>query len=182
MTSNTPEEISPEFPFEKQTAEVIGSKMEYIDVGNSNGLATVFLHGNPMSSYLWRNIIPHVSSKSRCVAPDLIGFGDSDKIPGLEYRVVDHQRYIDAFLDVVLPTEKLILVIHDWGSALGFDWARRHEDRVAGLAFMEFIPPTDSWDLLPEVVAENFKAFRDPLQGRELGFWEIEHLYVDCPL
>jgi len=100
--------------------------MAYVDVGHSSGSAKVFLHGNPTSSYFWRNVIPYVSGKSRCVAPDLIGFGDSDKVTGLKYRVVDQQRYLDIFLDAVLLTEKVTLVVHDWGSALGFDWARRH--------------------------------------------------------
>ncbi len=104
----------------------------------------------------------------RCVAPDLIGFGDSDKIDGLAYRVTDQQRYLDAFLDAVLPTEKLTLVIHDWGSALGFDWARRHEDRVAGIAFMEFVLPADSWDVFPPNLGESFRPFHDPKLGREL--------------
>lgn len=141
MATNSPEPISADFPF---------------------------LHGNPTSSYLWRNIIPHVSGKSRCVAIDLIGFCHSDKVTGLEYRVIDHQRYVDAFLDAVLPTEKLTLVLHDWGSALGFDWARRHEDRIAGLDFMEFVLPADSWKVFPQAIADNFRPFRDPKLGREL--------------
>ncbi|UKZ97178.1 uncharacterized protein TrAFT101_011944 [Trichoderma asperellum] len=135
MAYDSSEPISAEFPFEKRKVKIVGAEMAYVDTGTSEGSPTVFLHGNPTSSYVWRNIIPHVSSGSRCIAPDLIGFGDSDKILGLEYRVVDHQFYLDAFLDAVLPTEKVTLVIHDWGSALGFDWARRHEDRIIGIAF-----------------------------------------------
>jgi haloalkane dehalogenase len=168
MATDLSEQISAAFPFEKRRVTVIGSQMAYVDTGSSSGSATVFLHGNPTSSYLWRNIIPHVSASSRCVAPDLIGYGDSDKVAGLDYRVEDHQRYLDAFLDAVLPTEKLTLVVHDWGSALGFDWARRHEDRIAGLAFMEFVLPAESWDVFPPDVANNFKPFRDPVLGREL--------------
>ncbi|KAL6819804.1 alpha/beta-hydrolase [Trichoderma camerunense] len=122
-------EISSAFPFEKKKAQVLGSHMAYVDVGtsSSSGPVAVFLHGNPTSSYLWRNIFPHVAKNTRCIVPDLIGFGNSDKVAGLEYRVRDHQRYIDAFLDTVLPSERVILVIHDWGSALGLDWASRHE-------------------------------------------------------
>jgi haloalkane dehalogenase len=168
MATDTSEQISADFPFIKQKVTIIGSQMAYVDTGSSSGSATVFLHGNPTSSYLWRNVIPHVSVRSRCVAPDLIGFGDSDKVTDLAYRVEDHQRYLDAFLDAVLPTEKLTLVVHDWGSALGFDWARRHEDRVAGLAFMEFVLPADNWDVFPPEVANNFRPFRDPVLGREL--------------
>ncbi|KXH59579.1 twin-arginine translocation pathway signal [Colletotrichum salicis] len=114
-------DFSADFPFEKRRVHVLGSDMAYVDTGSSPGSATISLHGNPTSSYLWCNIISHVSGKSRCIAPDLIGFGDSDKVPGLEYRVTNHQKYLDAFLDAVLPTEKITLVLHDWGSAIGFD-------------------------------------------------------------
>ncbi len=94
MENDSLEQISADFPFEKRKVSVLGVQMAYIDIGASSGSATVFLHGNPTSSYLWRNILPHVSGKSRCIAPDLIGFGDSDKIKGLAYRVADHQRYL----------------------------------------------------------------------------------------
>jgi haloalkane dehalogenase len=168
MASTTTDVISSEFPFVKKKVHIQGSEMAYVDVGNSSATTIVFLHGNPTSSYLWRNIIPYVSGRARCIAPDLIGFGDSDKVPGLAYRVSDHQRYLDAFLDKVLPAEKIILVIHDWGSALGLDWARRHEDRVAGLAFMEFIPPTKSWAEFKKGFRNLFSQFRDPELGRKL--------------
>ncbi|KAL7782358.1 Alpha/Beta hydrolase protein [Trichoderma afarasin] len=168
MAYDSSQLISAEFPFEKQKIEILGSHIAYVDVGASEGTATIFLHGNPTSSYVWRNIIPHVCDKSRCIAPDLIGFGDSDKVAGLEYKIADHQRYLDAFLDAVLPTEKVTLVLHDWGSALGFDWARRHQDRVIGLSFFEFVLPAPSWDVFPPAVAENFVPFRDPKLGREL--------------
>lgn len=168
MANESSELISAEFPFDKKKVDVLGSQIAYIDTGASEGSAIVFLHGNPTSSYVWRNIIPHLSSKSRCIAPDLIGFGDSDKVAGLEYRVADHQRYLDAFLDTILPTETITLVIHDWGSALGFDWARRHEDRVTGIAFFEFVLPVPSWDVFPAAVADTFREFRDPKLGREL--------------
>jgi haloalkane dehalogenase len=168
MVNDSSELISAEFPFQKQKVEILGSRIAYVDVGASEGYATVFLHGNPTSSYAWRNIIPHISGKSRCVAPDLIGFGDSDKVADLQYRVADHQRYLDAFLTAVLPNERITLVIHDWGSALGFDWARRHEKRIAGIAFFEFVLPAPNWDVFPPAVADHFKPFRDPKLGREL--------------
>ncbi|KAH8894651.1 alpha/beta-hydrolase [Thozetella sp. PMI_491] len=168
MTTGPPELIPADFPFTMRRIQVLDSHIAYVDVGNSTASATVFLHGNPTSSYLWRNVIPHVSSKSRCIAPDLIGFGDSGKVPGLAYRVADQQRYLDAFLDAVLPTETITLVLHDWGSALGFDWARRHQGRVVGLCFMEFVVPADSWDVFPPEVAANFRPFRDPKLGRQL--------------
>lgn len=168
MATDLSQEISSDFPYNKKRVEVFGSQIAYIDVGQSTGSTTLFLHGNPTSSYLWRNIIPYASERSRCIAPDLIGFGDSDKVSGLEYRIADHQRYLDAFLDALLPEEKVTLVLHDWGSALGFDWARRHEERISGLVFMEFIVPIDNWESCPKIFVESFQAFRSQPLGREL--------------
>ncbi|KAL7933034.1 alpha/beta-hydrolase [Trichoderma chlorosporum] len=180
--SQASETISGDFPFEKTRALVLGSQIAYVDVGTSDlkAAVTIFLHGVPTSSYLWRNIIPYAAAKGRCIALDLIGFGDSDKVPGV-YYFEDHQRYIDAFIDAVLPTEPINLVIHDCGSALGFNWARRNKHRVAGIAFMEFIHPIASWSDLPPVMVENWKKFRDPDTqiGRSLLIDEnvfIEHL------
>jgi len=162
------EEISAEFKFDKKRVSVLDAQMAYVDVGGTGGETVVFLHGNPTSSYLWRNVIPHVAEKARCIAPDLIGMGDSQKLPDLAYRFVDHRCYLDAFLDAVVPEGKITLVMHDWGSALGFDWARRNAHRVAGLAFMEFITPIPSWNYFPEVGRDLFRAFRAPETGREL--------------
>ena len=143
--------------------------MAYVDVGVPDAQTLIFLHGNPTSSYLWRNIIPYAVRKARCIAPDLIGMGQSEKVPGLEYRFADHARYLDAFLNTIVPDGRIILVVHDWGSALGFDWARRHEDRVAGLVFMEFIRPLSSWgEAFHEGSRELFQAFRNPESGRKL--------------
>ncbi|KAM0265354.1 hypothetical protein ACHAQJ_000195 [Trichoderma viride] len=169
MSTDKGLEISAAFPYEKKKVQVFGNHMAYVDVGTSSSRSVVvFLHGNPTSSYLWRNVFPHVAKKSRCIVPDLIGFGDSDKVPGLEYKVRDHQRYIDAFLDAVLPTERITLVIHDWGSALGFDWASRHEERVAGIAFMEWVPPLNSWSNRSPAFKEYFTKFRTPELGRTM--------------
>ena len=124
-----------EMPLEKQYAEVLGRRMAYVDVGAGDPI--VFLHGNPTSSYLWRNVIPHLQSLGRCVAPDLIGMGDSDKLPDAgpgSYRFVEHRRYLDALLEQIGVRDRVSLVIHDWGSALGFDWASRHRDAVKGIA------------------------------------------------
>ncbi|KAK4085079.1 uncharacterized protein Triagg1_69 [Trichoderma aggressivum f. europaeum] len=180
--TEAPKTISGEFPFEKKKVQILGSQMAYVDVGTSdrNSAVTVFLHGVPTSSYLWRNIIPYAAAKARCIAPDLVGFGDSDKVPEA-YFFEDHQRYIDAFLDTVLPTQPINLVIHDWGSALGFNWARRNGNRLAGIAFMEFIHPIANWSDLPVVMVENWKKFRDPdtRVGRSLLIDQnvfIEHL------
>ena len=163
------ENISADFPFTKRKVKVLDSEMAYIEGGPSTGQTVVFLHGNPTSSYLWRNVIPHVAEKARCIAPDLIGMGDSGKLPGSEYRFADHARYLDSFLDAVVPQGKVILVLHDWGSGLGFDWAFRHQDRIAGLAFMEFVYPWKTWDDFPKSGQEMFRALRSPVTGRKLA-------------
>ena len=152
----------------KQYKTVAGKQMAYHEVGEGNPV--VFLHGNPTSSYLWRNIIPHVSTKARCIAPDLIGQGDSDKLddvsPGT-YRFVDHREYLDGLLDQLDLGDQVTFVIHDWGSALGFDWAYRHQDRVAGIAYMEGIVTPISWENFDEVGRRVFQGFRSPA-GEEM--------------
>ena len=148
-------------PLEKKMVEVNGKQMAVHDSGS--GQSVVFLHGNPTSSYLWRNIIPHVATTARCGAPDLIGHGDSDKLddtsPG-QYTFVQHREYLDGVLDALDLGDDIILVIHDWGSALGFDWANRHRDRVAGIVFMEAIVRPVTWDEWPELARPIFQAFR----------------------
>lgn len=144
-------------------AEVLGSRMAYRDEGS--GPAVLFQHGNPTSSYLWRNIIPHVSGQARCIAPDLIGMGASDK-PEISYRVEDQARYFDAFMNS-LELEDVVLVLHDWGSALGLDWARRNADRVRGIVLMEFIWPIPTWLDADPRGRDAFKAFRSE-GGRKL--------------
>src|SRR5260370_9001995 len=112
--------------------------MAYQDLGHGDPI--VFLHGNPTSSFLWRNVIPHLQSYGRCIAPDLIGMGDSGKLPASgagSYRFAEHRRYLDALLEQLGVTERVTLVLHDWGSALGFDWASRHPQPAAGTASME---------------------------------------------
>lgn len=146
-----------------KSIEVLGSRMAYAEAGE--GPVVLFQHGNPTSSYLWRNIIPHVAERARCIAPDLIGMGASDK-PDLSYRVEDQARYFDALLEA-LDLDDIVLVLHDWGSALGLDWARRHPERVRGLVLMEFIWPIPTWlDVAPKG-AEIFQAFRSNA-GRKL--------------
>jgi haloalkane dehalogenase len=134
--------------------------MAYVDVGT--GPPVVFLHGNPTSSYLWRNVIPHVSPRARCLAPDLIGMGESGKAPVGSYRFVDHARYLDAWFDAVGLTREVTLVVHDWGSALGFHWARRHPERVAGLVYMEAIVRPLTWAEWPENARAIFQGMRSP--------------------
>lgn len=146
---------------EKKHTEVLGSKMAYVETGE--GEPIVFLHGNPTSSYLWRGVIPHLVSLGRCIAPDLIGMGDSDKLEGSgagSYRFIEHRRYLDALLEALGVDEGVTLVLHDWGSALGFDWANRHRDAVKGLAYMEAIVQPLTWAQWPEASRRVFQGFR----------------------
>ncbi len=157
--------VSAEFPFESRIVTVHGSRMHYVEAGDGDPI--LFLHGNPTSSYLWRNIIPHVTHLGRAIALDLIGFGDSDK-PDLEYRFFDHVKYVEGFIDA-LELENITLVIHDWGSALGFYYAMRHEENVKGIAFMEgIVAPVDSWDDMHPDFRALFQAFRTPDKGWEM--------------
>ena len=167
-------------PLEKKMIEVNGKQMAVHDSGS--GQSVVFLHGNPTSSYLWRNIIPHVATTARCIAPDLIGHGDSDKLddtsPG-QYTFVQHREYLDGVLDALDLGDDIILVIHDWGSALGFDWANRHRDRVAGIVFMEAIVRPVTWDEWPELARPIFQAFRSDA-GEEMVI--EKNLFVEAVL
>ncbi|MGI9571088.1 MAG: haloalkane dehalogenase [Desulfobulbia bacterium] len=154
----TSKEISADFPFRSNYVEVYGSKMHYIDEGT--GDVILFLHGNPTSSYLWRNIIPYLSSMGRCIAPDLIGMGKSEK-PDLPYRFFDHVKYLDGFIEMLSLTN-ITLVIHDWGSAIGFHYAARHEHNIKGIAFMEaFLRPV-TWEDFPSDFKMGFKIMRTP--------------------
>jgi haloalkane dehalogenase len=142
---------------------VLGSTMAYREAGDSNAPVALFLHGNPTSSYIWRNILPLVAPVAHCIAPDLIGFGQSGK-PDIEYRFVDHVRYLDAFLEQAGITSAFV-VAQDWGSALAFHLAERRPDFIRGLAFMEFIQPMPTWkDFHPDAV-ETFQKFRTPGVG-----------------
>jgi haloalkane dehalogenase len=149
--------------YEKKFVTVKGSKMAYIEAGSGDPI--VFLHGNPTSSYLWRNVMPHLESQGRCIAPDLIGMGDSDKLEASgpdRYTFVEHREYLDALFEQLGVTDNVTLVIHDWGSALGFDWANRHRDAMQGIAYMEAIVTPLTWDDWPEAARKVFQAFRSP--------------------
>ncbi len=153
----TEESISSAFPFKSNYVEVEGSKLHYVDEGAGDPI--LFLHGNPTSSYLWRNIIPSVMGLGRCIALDLIGMGKSDK-PDIEYRFFDHVKHVEGFIET-MGLRNITFVIHDWGSALGFHYASRHEKNVKALAFMEAIlMPLPSWDAFPADLKEVFQAFR----------------------
>ncbi len=146
---------------EKKYMEVLDRKMACVETGE--GEPVVFLHGNPTSSYLWRRVIPHLASLGRCIAPDLIGMGDSEKLEDSgpdSYRFIEHRRYLDALLEALGVTERVTLVTHDWGSALGFDWANRHRDAVKGLAYMEAIVKPLTWAQWPEASRRVFQGFR----------------------
>jgi haloalkane dehalogenase len=147
-------------PHPRRRARVLDTELSYVDMGQ--GKLVVFLHGNPTSSYLWRNVIPHVAGAHRCLAPDLVGMGESGKAPAGSYRFVDHARYLDAWFDALGLTSGVTLVVHDWGSALGFHWARRHPDRVRALVYMEAIVRPLTWAEWPEVARKVFQAMRSP--------------------
>ncbi len=148
---------------DKKTTTVEGLTMAWKEMGS--GVPLLFLHGNPTSSYLWRDIMAPLSSDYKCIAPDLIGMGDSDKLPNPgpdSYRFVEHREYLDGILDQILPPEPVTLVIHDWGSALGFDWAHRNPARVNGIAYMEAIVKPMEWDEFNQQARPVFEGFRSP--------------------
>ena len=155
--------------YPKRYADVLGKRMAYVEAGAGDPI--VFLHGNPTSSYLWRNVMPHLEGLGRCIAPDLIGMGDSEKLAESgagSYRFVEHRQYLDALLDRLDAAGDVTFVVHDWGSALGFDWANRHRHAVRGIAYMEaIVAPFPSWDEWPAAVAPTFQAFRSE-QGEGL--------------
>jgi len=140
---------------------VKGKTMSYVEMGEGDPI--IFQHGNPTSSYLWRNIMPHLAEQGRCIAIDLIGMGDSDKLDNPDassYTFVQHREYLDAALEALGVERDVTLVIHDWGSALGFDWANRHRDAVKGIAYMEGIVRPVSWDEWPEAARGVFQGLR----------------------
>lgn len=151
--------ISSKFPFKSNFIDIKGSKMHYVDVGRGDPI--LFLHGNPTSSYLWRNIIPYLQTKGRCIAPDLIGMGKSDK-PDIDYTYDDHYKYLVDFIEK-LGLKNITLVIHDWGSGLGFRYAYDHKNNIKGIAFMEaMVKPMKSSDL-PSDLKIPFLMMRMPV-------------------
>lgn len=152
----------------KQTVSVNGKTMAYVEMGKGDPI--VFQHGNPTSSYLWRNIMPHLQDQGRCIAIDLIGMGDSDKLEdsGPErYSFMEHRQYLDGALDALGVKDNVTWVIHDWGSALGFDWANRHRESVNGIVYMEGIVRPVTWEEWPEAARGVFQGFRSPA-GEEM--------------
>jgi haloalkane dehalogenase len=166
--------ISPADPYPRRRIRVLDTELACVDTGRGDPI--VFLHGNPTSSYLWRNVIPHVAARGRCLAPDLVGMGESGKAPGGSYRFVDHARYLDAWFDALRLDRHVILVAHDWGSALAFHWARRHPERVRGLAYMEALVRPMTWQEWPEPARRIFQAMRSPA-GEEMVL--VKNLFVE---
>jgi haloalkane dehalogenase len=154
-------EISSKFPFDSKFIEINGSRMHYVDVGKGDPI--LFLHGQPTSSYLWRNIIPHLQTNGRCIAPDLIGMGKSDK-PDIDYIFEDHFDYLEKFIEK-LDLKNITLVLHDWGSGLGFHYANNHRDNIKGIAFMEAIIKPMLWKEFPADYKIAFKMMRTPFLG-----------------
>src|SRR5262249_27550983 len=149
------------FPSQKKHQAVRGLEMAYVEAGRGDPI--VFLHGNPASSYTWRHVIPHLEGLGRCIAPDLIGMGDSAKLPNTRtgsYTLVEHRNYLDALLDTLQVNEHVTLVMHDWGASFGFDWARRHPAAVKGLVYIEANVRPFTWEDFPEFVQQGVRALR----------------------
>ena len=147
----------------KKNAKINGKRMAWVDSGKGNPI--VFLHGNPTSSFVWRNVIPHLENSGQCIAPDLIGMGDSEKLEfsdSASYRFVEHRKYLDAFMEYLGLEKNITLVLHDWGSALGFDWANRNQAKVSSIAYMEAIVCPLSWNDWPKKSRPIFENLRSP--------------------
>lgn len=165
---------------EKQKLDIFGKQMAYVEMGEGDPI--IFLHGNPTSSWLWRKIMPHLAGLGRCIAPDLIGMGDSEKLDDSgpdRYTFIEHRSYLDELLHQLEVTENAIFVIHDWGSALGFDWCQRHEEAVQGIAYMEAITKPLVWADWPADAAGIFQGFRSAA-GEEMVL--KKNLFVEAVL
>ena len=166
--------------YPKRRVAVRGNSVAYVEVGA--GDPVIFLHGNPTSSYLWRNIIPHVEPLGRCIAPDLLGMGDSAKVSSPDparYGLLEQRAHLDALLDALGVRGNVTLVLHDWGSVLGFDWANRHRNAIEGIAYMEAVVRPVSWADLGEATVSMFEALRSPA-GDQLIL--VENMYVEQAL
>ena len=153
--------IAPDWrdPHPRKSVLIDGVRMQYVETGQEHKPPVVFLHGNPTSSYLWRNIISHISNSWRCLAPDLVGMGDSERPPNGEFTFADHAHYLDRWFDA-LNIENAVLVVHDWGSALGFNWAQRNPDKISGLVYMEALVQPLTWKDWPENAKGVFQGMR----------------------
>ena len=161
----TQEVISASDPYPRRRISAGGAEIAYVETGAGHPI--VFLHGNPTSSYLWRNIIPHLESMAHCLAPDLVGMGESESAPNGSYRFTDHSMFLDQWFEKMGLTSDVTLVLHDWGSALVFHWAKRNPDRIKGLVYMEAIVRPVTWEDWPEAARQVFRGFRSPA-GEEM--------------
>jgi haloalkane dehalogenase len=156
--------ISDKYPYEKKYKTIQGKRMAYMEHGEGDPI--VFLHGNPTSSYLWRNIMPHMEGQGRLIAPDLIGMGDSEKLSDSgpkSYSYFEQRSYLFELLEALNVKENVTVVLHDWGSGLGFHWAHQHPERIKGIVFMEaIVAPMPNWDEFPENAKGVFQGFRSP--------------------
>lgn len=174
--------INEAFTYEKKRNQVFGLEMAYVEEGSGDPI--VFLHGNPTSSYLWRNIIPYAQKFGRCIAPDLIGMGDSAKLAGSgphAYTFAEHSRYLDELLHQLGVRERVTFVLHDWGAALGFDWSRRHPDAVKGMVYTEAIIKPGSWSEISEQGRKIFQALQSP-EGERMVLEQNSFLNVNLPI
>ncbi len=162
----TQESVSVQDPHPRKRITTGGVDISYVDTGDGDPI--VFLHGNPTSSYLWRNIIPHLEPAGRCLAPDLMGMGESGSSPNGSYRFADHSALLDQWFEDMGLTSDVTLVVHDWGSALGFHWAKRHPERIKGLVYMEAIVRPVTWEEWPEAARQVFQGFRSSA-GEEMA-------------
>lgn len=173
--------ISAAFPYEKKRKVILGLEMAYVEEGQGDPI--VFLHGNPTFSYVWRNILPYVQTLGRIIAPDLIGMGDSQKLPESgpgSYTFIENRRYLDALLEALHVHEHVTFVGHDWGGALAFDWARRHPDAIQGLAFMEAVAETLEWSETPEAIRARSQALRTSA-GEQMVLAENSFIEFNLP-
>jgi haloalkane dehalogenase len=169
------------FPYSKKRQTVLGQEMAYVEVGSGDPI--VFLHGNPTSSYLWRNIIPYLEGFGRCIAPDLIGMGDSAKLRNSgpdSYTFVEHRRYLDTLLEQLDVRERITFVAHDWGVAQAFDWTYRHPHAVKGIAYMEGVVASMNWNEMPERGRKIFQALRSPA-GEQMVLEQNSFIEVNLP-
>jgi haloalkane dehalogenase len=170
--------ISATDPHPRQRVRILDTEISYVDVGHGDPI--VFLHGNPTSSYLWRNIIPYAKQCGRCFAPDLVGMGQSGKSPTQAYRFLDHSRYLDAWFDALNLKGNIVLVLHDWGSALGFYRALRHRNQIQAIVYMEAIVQPRRWADFPNGRDAMFRALRSE-QGEHLVLDENFFIEVILP-
>ena len=165
LTNRKQETISETFPFQSKFIDILDSKLHFVDEGNGN--IFLFLHGNPTSSYLWRNIIPFVSKNNRAIAVDLIGMGKSGK-PDIPYLMTDHCLYIETFIEK-MNLKNIVLVLHDWGSFIGLNYAMQNENNIKGIILMEgILRPWESWGTIPTVTRKIFQNFFDPIKGEKM--------------